>query len=66
MLRLRWDDFDDDMLTLCIRPELGKSSQECRGRTVPVHAALATILRQVVPEAPTVLRYHSVPLCNVN
>jgi len=39
--RLEWADVDLAALRLVIRPELGKSSQEQRGRVVPLHPALA-------------------------
>lgn len=39
--RLDWSDFDLDGKRLTIRPELGKSRSEKRGRTVPLHPELA-------------------------
>lgn len=39
-LRLRWDDLDLQSGLLTIRPELGKSRQERRGRVIPVSAHL--------------------------
>jgi integrase len=45
-LGLRWDDLDTsgDVWMLRVRPELGKSRQEKRGRTVPVAPVLADVL----------------------
>lgn len=39
-MRLTWEDVDLDAATLRIRPELGKSDSEKRGRTVPLAPAL--------------------------
>lgn len=39
-MRLTWEDFDLPGATLTIRPELGKSKQERRGRVVPISAVL--------------------------
>lgn len=45
-LGLRWDDFrlDQETPLLHVRPELGKSDQEKRGRWIPVAPALVTVL----------------------
>ena len=42
--RLRWEDFDLRRQTVHIRPELGKSSNEKRGRTVPITPHLVAYL----------------------
>jgi integrase len=39
--RLTWTDVDLDARRLVVRPELGKSRQEQRGRALPIHSALA-------------------------
>lgn len=43
-MRLTWSDFDLERATMRVRPELGKSSQERSGRTVPVSQHLVAIL----------------------
>ena len=43
-LRLRWEDIDLDGATLTIRPELGKSKVEKRGRIIPLSLHLVEIL----------------------
>lgn len=43
-LGLRWDDLDMDRGVLRIRPELGKTAKESRGRWVPVSPHLLEIL----------------------
>lgn len=44
VMRLQWSDFDLDRATLTIRPELGKSRAERRGRTVPIAPAFVAEL----------------------
>lgn len=44
VMRLLWADVDADAKTLRIRPELGKSRQERRGRTVPLAPAFVAEL----------------------
>lgn len=44
VLRLTWDDVDLEAATLTVRPELGKSRQERRGRTIPVSPHLVAQL----------------------
>lgn len=41
---LRWDDLDLEALRIVVRPELGKSKAEQRGRVVPMHPGLRTEL----------------------
>lgn len=41
---LEWRDVDLQARTITIRPELGKTSQEQTGRTIPMHEALAEAL----------------------
>lgn len=43
-MALLWSDFDLERATLTIRPELGKSDQEARGRVIPISKHLAAIL----------------------
>lgn len=43
-MRLTWEDLDLDAGTLRIRPELGKSKQERRGRVVPVSRHLVSLV----------------------
>ena len=43
-MRLVWADFDLDRATMRVRPELGKSTQERTGRTVPISQHLVAIL----------------------
>lgn len=40
-MQLLWSDVDFEGLRMVIRPELGKSQQERRGRVIPLHPALA-------------------------
>lgn len=42
--RLLWTDLDIDALRIDVRPELGKTRQEQRGRSIPMHPALAAEL----------------------
>jgi integrase len=44
VMRLTWDDVDMENALLTVRPELGKSKQERRGRVVPISAHLVTEL----------------------
>jgi len=44
-MHLTWADFDLDEATLRVRPELGKSKQERRGRRVPISPHLVDLLR---------------------
>ena len=44
VMGLTWDDVDLDRCLLRVRPELGKSDQERRGRIIPVSAHLTDLL----------------------
>lgn len=64
ILRLDWRDVDLDGVTLRIRPDLGKSKQERRGRTVPIAPALLREIEtwapregRLVPAAPSGIDY---------